>query len=116
MARNKITEIGVGARLHVADNAARVAPYRGFSMWRWCLAPFALLLMRQDGAKVAHIDPSTARRAFDEMLPLILRFTAEALADDGLGRFHRRFCRSNVVRALLCSTSARPTACSGVAP
>src|SRR5262245_4801132 len=56
-------------------------------------------------AKVAHIDPATAVRTWDEVLPLVLRLAAEPFADDGLGRFHRRFCRSNVVCALRASTS-----------
>src|SRR5262249_22053386 len=74
--------------------------------------PFVL----ENFAKIAHVDPATARRTLNEVLLLVLPFAVAPLANDGLGRFHRRFCRSNVVRALLCSNSARPTACSGVAP
>jgi hypothetical protein len=41
---------------------------------------------------------------------------AAPFANDRLGRFHRRFCRSNDVRALRASTSARSAARSGVSP
>src|SRR5262245_48579791 len=41
---------------------------------------------------------------------------AAPFANDLLGRFHRRFCRSNDVRALRASTSARSAARSGVSP
>jgi len=46
------------------------------SMLRRRRAPVALLLVREDFAKVAHVEPATARGALDEMLPLVLRFAA----------------------------------------
>src|SRR5262249_21593082 len=55
-------------------------------------------------------------RALNEVLSLVLRLAAESVANDGLGAFHRRSCRSNDVRALRASTSARSAACSGVSP
>src|SRR5215510_7346190 len=85
-------------------------------MRRWRFAHVAGSLVLQNFGKVTHINPATARRAFDEVLLIVLRLAAARFADDGLGRFHRRFCRSNEVRALRASTSALSAACSGVSP
>ena len=40
--------------------------------------------MLQNFTEVAHVDPATARRALNEVLPLVAPFPADPFADDGL--------------------------------
>ena len=82
------------------------------SSWLRVARPFVI----QHSGKVAHINPAPIRRALNEVLSLVLRLAPARFADDGLGRFHRRLCRSNDVCALWASTSTRSAACSGVSP
>jgi len=53
--------------------------------------------MRQDFAKITHIDPSTAGGALDEMLPLVLRFAAAPSADDLARHDARTIGRAEIV-------------------
>jgi len=54
--------------------------------------------MIENFVKLAHVDPTPARRALNEVPSLVLRFAVARFAEDRLGGLHRR--PSNDVRWL----------------
>jgi hypothetical protein len=67
-------------------------------VWSWDVTSYpssaavpgsvAISLVLQNFVKPPHVEPATTSGALDEMLALVLRFTAEPLADDWLGQRH----------------------------